>query len=79
METPTPLTSATALGRAPLFAHLGRVDLAKLACELEERRFKPGQTIVRDGEPADALHVVKSDEARVLVGAQSLDDDGDLR
>src|SRR5262245_61774496 len=79
METPTPLASATALARAPLFAHLGRVDLAKLAGELEERRFTAGQTIVHEGEPADALYVVKSGEARVMVGAQSLDDDGDLQ
>lgn len=79
METPAPLASATALARTPLFAHLGRVDLAKLAGELEERRFKAGQTIVREGEPADALYVVKSGEARVMVGAESLDDDGQLQ
>src|SRR5262245_61537942 len=78
MEIPTPLASATALARTPLFAHLGRVDLAKLAGELEERRFKPGDAIVREGEPAEAFYVVKSGEARVVVGAQALDEAGDL-
>jgi CRP-like cAMP-binding protein len=79
METSSPITSATALARTPLFAHLGRVDLAKLAGELEERQFRAGQAIVREGEPADALYVVKSGEASVTLGGQALDDAGDLR
>jgi hypothetical protein len=49
METPPPLASATAFARTPLFAHLGRIDLAKLAGELEERRFRAGETIVLEG------------------------------
>jgi hypothetical protein len=47
METPPPLASATAFARTPLFAHLGRIDLAKLAGELEERRFRAGETPYR--------------------------------
>jgi hypothetical protein len=42
-----PLASATAFARTPLFAHLGRIDLAKLAGELEERRFRAGETPYR--------------------------------
>jgi CRP-like cAMP-binding protein len=79
MDTPGPLASATALARTPLFAHLGRVDLARLAGELEEQRFKAGDAIVHEGEPADAFYVVKSGEASVMLGTQSLGADGDLR
>jgi CRP-like cAMP-binding protein len=61
--------SATALARSPLFAHLGRLDLARLAGELEERRFAPGQVIVREGDPADGFYVIKQGRVAVLAGA----------
>ena len=47
---PTRLDSATALARTPLFSHLGRLDRARLAGELEEKRFSAGQAIVREGD-----------------------------
>jgi CRP-like cAMP-binding protein/di/tricarboxylate transporter len=74
MENLTPLASATALARTPLFSRLGRVDLAKLAGELEESQFKAGAVILQEGEPGDALYVIKSGEARIVVGSDSLAD-----
>jgi hypothetical protein len=55
MENRAPLTSATALARTPLFSQLSRVDLAKLAGELEERQFEAGALVVREGDTGDAL------------------------
>jgi CRP-like cAMP-binding protein/di/tricarboxylate transporter len=69
MENQAPLASATVLARTPLFSQLGRVDLAKLAGELEERRFEAGAIVVREGEPGDALYVIKSGEVRIVVGS----------
>ncbi len=68
MENRAPLTSATALARTPLFSQLSRVDLAKLAGELEERQFEAGAIVVREGEPGDALYVIKAGEARIVIG-----------
>jgi CRP-like cAMP-binding protein len=68
MSQPAPLDSATALARTPLFAHLGRLDRARLAGELEEHRFKSGETIVREGDPPDGFYVIKSGRVVVLSG-----------
>ncbi|MBI3964396.1 MAG: anion permease [Chloroflexi bacterium] len=62
------IDSATALARSPLFSQLSRIELAKLAGELEELEFAPGAALVREGEPGDAFYVVKSGEAEVYVG-----------
>jgi CRP-like cAMP-binding protein/di/tricarboxylate transporter len=60
--------SATALVRSPLFAHLGRLDLARLAGELEELRFESGQAVVREGDAADGFYVIKDGRVVVVTG-----------
>ena len=72
---PTPLMSnlgrpdsAIALARSPLFSYLGRLDLARLAGELEERHFKPGEIIVRQGDRPDGFYVIKQGRAAVMAG-----------
>ncbi len=60
--------SATALARSPLFSHLGRLDLARLAGELEEMHFAPSQVIVRQGDRPDGFYVIKQGRAAVLAG-----------
>jgi DASS family divalent anion:Na+ symporter len=62
------LSSAIALARTPLFAHLSRIELAKLAGELIEQEFARGAVIVREGDQGDAFYVLKSGEARVVIG-----------
>jgi CRP-like cAMP-binding protein len=69
MDDPTRLDSATALARTPLFSLLGRLDLARLAGELEELSFRPGQAIVREGDPADGFYVINSGRVGVVAGA----------
>src|SRR5262245_55813463 len=63
--------SATALARSPLFSHLGRLELARLAGELEEKHFTPGQLVVREGDRADGFYVIKYGQAAVMSGAVS--------
>ncbi len=63
------LDSATALARSPLFALLGRVELAKLAGELEDVDFEANTFLVREGDPGDALYVIRSGTVRVFTGA----------
>ena len=53
-------------GTVPLFSNLGRLDLARLAGELEEMHFAPGQAIVRQGDRPDGLYVIKHGRAAVL-------------
>ena len=77
MSNPGRLESATALARSPLFSNLGRLDLARLAGELEELRFKPGQTIVRQGDRPDGFYVIKHGRVAVLAGTASTPGDGD--
>lgn len=71
MNDRTPLDSATALARTPLFSQLGRLDLARLAGELEELLFRAGQVMVREGDRADGFYVIKSGWAHVVPGRQS--------
>ena len=68
MSNPGRPDSATALARSPLFSHLGRLDLARLAGELEEMHFTPGQAIVRQGDRPDGFYVIKYGRAAVLSG-----------
>lgn len=71
MDDATRLDSAAALARTPLFSQLGRLDLARLAGELEELEFSPGQVIVREGDRADGFYVIKSGQAAVVPGVAS--------
>jgi hypothetical protein len=79
MASSTPLDSATALARTPLFSGLGRVDLAKLAGELEELSFEAGRLIVREGDPPDGFYVINAGRVRVVTGARPVPGPGDIR
>jgi CRP-like cAMP-binding protein len=83
MSNPGGPDSATALARSPLFSNLGRLDLARLAGELEEMHFSSGQAIVHHGDRPDGFYVIKDGRAAVLAGAGSApapgDADGDQR
>jgi CRP-like cAMP-binding protein len=69
MDDPTRLDSATALARTPLFSHLGRLDLARLAGELEELHFDPGAAIVREGDPPDGFYIIAAGRVVVMTRA----------
>ena len=46
------------LTRVPLFEGLGRVELARLAAQLDLVEVDDGRVVVRQGEPGDTLYVV---------------------
>lgn len=58
---------AVTIRSTPLFSGLSREDLARIAGRLEGMRFLAGQTIVSQGETGDALYVVHSGAAEVVV------------
>ncbi|MBI2755473.1 MAG: cyclic nucleotide-binding domain-containing protein [Chloroflexi bacterium] len=52
------LEQAEMLTHVGLFAHLDRVALARLAACAEARAVGPGESVCREGDPADGLYVV---------------------
>ena len=59
------LTNLDLIRRVPLFAMLTPAEL--LADAVAKRRFKRGQTIVEQGKKSDALYIILSGRARVLM------------
>ncbi len=53
------------LREAPLFAHLPDDDLARLASMAQPLTLAPGDLLLREGDPGDALYVVVSGELDV--------------
>ena len=46
------------LARVPLFKDLTKRDLQFLASRVDEVSLKPGQTVIREGQPTDAFFIV---------------------
>jgi CRP-like cAMP-binding protein len=53
------------LRRIPLFAGLATARLKLIAYTAEVVEFAPGETIVRQGDPADAVYIVTEGEVEV--------------
>lgn len=51
----------------PLFAELTDDDLAALAEQVTPRQFNTGEVLIRQGDPADALFMLQSGRAQVIV------------
>ena len=60
-----------ALAKVPLFSELGRRDLRQLAQVAVERHYKPGQTIIEEGETAVAFFILIEGRAEVIRGVGS--------
>ena len=58
--------SAEALGRVPLFAGLSRRQLHHLAGVADEVRFRPGTTVIAEGDLGEALFVILEGAAKVV-------------
>lgn len=56
-----------ALQRVPLFAHCGRKELEFLASRTDEVSIKAGETLIKQGEPADSFFVLLEGEAGVSI------------
>jgi HEAT repeat protein len=68
--TITVLERVLILRRIPLFAALSPADLEELAQIGEERGYADGETIAREGEIGEELHVVTAGTIRVVTGAE---------
>jgi CRP/FNR family cyclic AMP-dependent transcriptional regulator len=53
------------LQQIPLFADLSKETLASLAGTLEQRTYRKGQTILRQGEAGESLFVIVSGQVRI--------------
>jgi signal transduction histidine kinase len=65
--------AADALRTAPLFAHLPPDDLARLADMAEPMSLAPGDLLIREGDPGDAMYVVISGELDVTKRSGGVD------
>ena len=59
------LETMLALRRVPLFEGLDPEDLQRIAATAVERRFAPGEALIREGEPGDELVVILEGTVRV--------------
>jgi CRP-like cAMP-binding protein len=62
--------TAVALAVVPIFAGFSTRHLNRLAEDTDELSFMPGQSIVAEGEPGEALFVVLSGQGKVTRGGK---------
>ncbi|MEX2227494.1 MAG: cyclic nucleotide-binding domain-containing protein [Dehalococcoidia bacterium] len=60
-----------ALGKVPLFETLSRKDLARLGRAVVERKYKKGETIVKEGEQAVAFFMISKGRVAVSRAGKS--------
>ena len=64
---PKPGAPVEALRRVALFAELDEPEITQIARRFKERRFAPGETVIREGSGGAAFFLIDSGEATVLV------------
>lgn len=64
----------TLLGDVPLFVGVRQQTLAFLAARLTQRRFRRGETLVRQHEPAHALHLITAGRVKVTRATEEGDE-----
>ena len=69
------MTTLDALRATPLFAQLPEADLRRLAEKAEPLSLAPGELLIREGDPGDAMYVVVSGELDVtkLTGGNEIE------
>jgi CRP-like cAMP-binding protein len=60
-----------ALAAVPLFSRLPRKDLTRLGRAVVERKYKKGETIVKEGEQAVAFFIIASGSVEVVRSANT--------
>ena len=58
-----------ALAAVPLFSQLTRKDLGRIGRAVVERKYKAGETIVKEGEQAVAFFMITKGKAEVISGS----------
>lgn len=54
------------LQKIPLFSHLTKREGGQIAAEVVEARYKKGQFIFREGDPADSFHFLKEGSVKCV-------------
>jgi CRP-like cAMP-binding protein len=60
------------LKNVPLFARLSLPGQARIAALAEETSFRPGETLFRQGDPADCLYVILDGEVAILLDGHEI-------
>ena len=58
------------LASVPLFAQISRKDLTRLGKAVVERKYKKGETIVKEGEQAVAFFVITKGKVEAIAGTK---------
>jgi CRP/FNR family cyclic AMP-dependent transcriptional regulator len=53
------------LAHVPLFAGLSKHDREFLASRIDEVQLKPGQTVIKEGQPTESFFIIKSGNVEV--------------
>ena len=53
------------LARVPLFAAISKRDLEFVASRIDEMSLKPGQTLIREGQPTESFFILESGHVQV--------------
>ena len=61
------------LRRVPLFADLSKREVQQIARLFKERRFREGETVVKEGSGGAAFFLIESGEATVSVSGKRCD------
>lgn len=59
-----------ALASVPLFSQVSRKDLTRLGRAVVERKYKKGETIVKEGEQAVAFFVITKGKVEAIAGTK---------
>ncbi len=62
-DVPDPKVDRLAL--VPLFGSCSKGDLEFLASRIDEVQLKPGQTVIREGQPTESFFILKSGSVQV--------------
>jgi CRP/FNR family transcriptional regulator, cyclic AMP receptor protein len=60
------------LAKVPLFAAASKRDLEFLASRIDEVQLKPGQTVIKEGQPTESFFIVTSGNVQVTRGGKPL-------
>lgn len=63
-------TEVDALKKVPLFANIETSKLKLMAFASERLTYKPGQTLVKQGEQGDAAYIILEGEADVVINQE---------
>ena len=70
MFSDVPDSKIDRLARVPLFAGVSKRDLEFVASRVDEVSLKPGQTLIREGQPTEAFFILESGHVQVTRGGK---------